>query len=58
VHRVDDAAVDWFVLVYGAYERQVADAPCRQHSRWFLGLCLDVPALLRADLQAFGRSAG
>ncbi|MFN7589615.1 MAG: Uma2 family endonuclease [Planctomycetota bacterium] len=50
VHRVDDAAVDWFVLVHGTYERQVPDAQGRQHSRWFPGLCLDVPALLRADL--------
>jgi len=50
VHRVDDAAVDWFVLVHGAYERQLADAQGRLHSRWFPGLCLDVPALLRADL--------
>ncbi len=50
VHRVDDAEVDWFVLVHGNYERQVADAQGRHHSRWFPGLCLDVPALLRADL--------
>jgi Uma2 family endonuclease len=52
VHRVDDAAVDWFVLVHGAYERQVADAHGRYHSRVFPGLCLDVPALLRQDFAA------
>jgi Uma2 family endonuclease len=50
VHRVDDAAVDWFVLAHGAYERQVADGQGRYHSRQFPGLCLDVPALLRSDL--------
>ena len=50
VHRVDDAAVDWFVLAHGAYERQVADGQGRYHSRLFPGLCLDVPALLRSDL--------
>ena len=52
VHRVDDAAVDWFVLVHGAYERQVADAQGRHHSRVFPGLCLDVAALLRRDFAA------
>jgi Uma2 family endonuclease len=52
VHRVDDAAVDWFVLVHGAYERQVADAHGRFQSRVFPGLCLDVPALLRQDFAA------
>ena len=50
VHRVDDAAVDWFVLAHGAYERQVADAHGRYQSRMFPGLCLDVAALLRSDL--------
>jgi len=50
VHRVDDAAVDWFELVHGAYERQVADAQGRYRSRVFPGLGLDVPALLRRHL--------
>ena len=50
VHRVDDGAVDWFVLAHGAYERQVEDGQGRYHSSQFPGLCLDVPALLRSDL--------
>jgi Uma2 family endonuclease len=52
VHRVDDGAIDWFVLARGAYERQEPDADGRLHSRTFPGLCLDVPAQLREDLAA------
>ena len=58
VHRVDDAAVDWIVLARGAYERQVADGQGRYHSRVFPGLCLDVPALLGADLAAVRAAVG
>jgi len=52
VHRVDDAAVDWFVLREGRYVRQEADAAGIQRSTVFPGLWLDVRALLRGDLAA------
>ncbi len=49
VLRTEDAAVDWFVLRGGAYERMVADASGILQSLVFPGLSLDVAALLRAD---------
>ena len=52
VHRVDDGEVDWFVLEHGTYVRHQPDAEGLLKSRVFPGLWLDVPALLRADLQA------
>lgn len=52
VHRVEDEAVDWFVLLRGTYEKLVPDAQGCLHSLVFPGLCLDVTALLRGDLVA------
>jgi Uma2 family endonuclease len=60
VHRVDDEAIDWFVLEGGAYVRLEHQEPDRQDSdrggilksRVFPGLWLDVGALLRGDLPA------
>jgi Uma2 family endonuclease len=52
VHRADDREVDWFVLEGGVYVRQQPDAAGMLKSRVFPGLWLDVPALLRGDLQA------
>jgi Uma2 family endonuclease len=52
VLRVDDAAVDWFELVDGRYERIAPDQHGVLHSRLFPGLALDVPALLCDDLAA------
>lgn len=52
VHRVDDGEVDWFVLERGAYVRQLPDPEGMLQSRCFVGLWLDVPALLRGDLPA------
>ena len=49
VLRTEDAAVDWFALRGGAYERLVADAHGILRSEVFPGLWLDVAALLRAD---------
>lgn len=45
VLRVEDAAVDWYVP-------RAPDANGCVHCRVFPGLCLDVGALLRADLVA------
>ena len=62
VFRVEDAAVDWFELQGGAYVPLAPDANGCVHSRVFPGLCLDVGALLRADLvalqDAVARSVG
>ncbi len=52
VHRVEDAAVDGFVLREGRYVRQEADADGIHRSTVFPGLWLDVHALLRTDLGA------
>ena len=52
VLRTEDAAIDWFVLRGGAYERLAADAQGVLHSAAFPGLRLDVPALLRDDMPA------
>jgi len=50
--RVEDAAVDWFVLRDGKYVAQTPNAENRLVSDIFPGLWLDVPALLKADLPA------
>jgi Uma2 family endonuclease len=55
VLRVDDAAVDWFELVDGRYERLVPDQHGVLHSRGFPGLALAVQALLAGDLAALRR---
>ncbi|MEO6595792.1 MAG: Uma2 family endonuclease [Planctomycetota bacterium] len=52
VHRVEDGEVDWFLLEGGVYVRQQPDVEGLLTSRCFPGLWLDVPALLRRDLQA------
>jgi Uma2 family endonuclease len=49
VVRVGAAAVDWFVLRNGSYERLAADPQDTLRSEVFPGLWLDAPALLRAD---------
>lgn len=52
VLRTEDAAVDWFVLRRGAYERQLVDAAGRLRSERFAGLWLDAAGLLRGDAAA------
>ena len=52
VWRVDDRAVDWFVLRQGQYVPQVPDAAGVLRGEAFPGLWLDVPALVRGDLAA------
>ena len=52
VLRAEDAAVDWFVLRRGDYERLVPDAAGVLRSEVFPGLWLDAPALLRGDADA------
>jgi Uma2 family endonuclease len=52
VYRVDDGEVDWFVLGGGHYVRLQADADGLLKSRVFLGLWLDVAALLQEDRRA------
>lgn len=52
VFRVEDGAVDWFELQRGAYVPIAPDTNGCVHSRVFPGLCLDVGALLRADIVA------
>lgn len=52
VHRVEDAAVDWFALDGGAYAAIAPDADDLLRSRTFPGLWLDPAALLRGDLLA------
>jgi Uma2 family endonuclease len=49
VLRTEDAAIDWFVLRGGTYERLAADARGILRSEVFPGLWLDGPALLRGD---------
>jgi Uma2 family endonuclease len=60
VLRSEDAAVDWFALRGGAYERLAADPHGILRSEVFPGLWLDVAALLRADPAALraGVTAG
>ena len=50
VWRVQDRAVDWFVLRDGQFEAAAPDANGIYRSVTFPGLWLDVPALLRDDL--------
>ena len=50
--RATDAAVDWFALRGGVYERLAANAHGVLRSEVFPGLWLDVPALLRGDTAA------
>jgi Uma2 family endonuclease len=50
VWRVQDAAIDWFVLREGRFDRLVADADGVTRSVVFPGLWLDAAALLAGDL--------
>jgi Uma2 family endonuclease len=52
VWRVDDRAIDWFVLREGRYEPLVPAADGIYRSEVLPGLWLDAAALLRGDLQA------
>lgn len=48
--RVEDNAIDWFVLRDGNYQSLTAGASGIIRSETFPGLWLDVPAMLRGDL--------
>jgi hypothetical protein len=50
VWRVQDAAIDWFVLPEGRFDRLVPDADGIARSVAFPGLWLDAAALLNGDL--------
>ena len=50
IWRIDDDAIDWFVLREGIYESLVAEEGIRK-SEVFPGLWLDTAALLRGDLK-------
>jgi len=50
VWRVQDAAIDWFVLHGGEYKPRAAEPDGILRSTVFPGLCLDPAALLRGDL--------
>jgi Uma2 family endonuclease len=50
VWRTKDAAIDWFELVEGAYQRREPDAAGIIESTQFPGLRLDVAAMLEGDL--------
>lgn len=50
VWRVQDRAIDWFVLREGRYEPQAPDAAGLLRSEVFPGLWLDPAALLRGEL--------
>jgi len=52
VWRVEDNAIDWFVLHQRQFDRLAADAAGVYRSEVFPGLWLDAPALLRGDLAA------
>jgi hypothetical protein len=56
VWRVDDRAIDWYVLRGGTYELLVPDAAGVLRSETFPGLWLDTAALLRLDLPAVLRT--
>jgi len=56
VWRVQDGAIDWFVLTEGRYDRLTADEAGVLKSPTFPGLWLDAPALLRGDLAAVLRT--
>jgi Uma2 family endonuclease len=51
VWRVQDEAIDWFVLRDGRYDRHTADADGITRSIVFPGLWLDIPAMLTGDLE-------
>jgi Uma2 family endonuclease len=51
VWRVDDKALDWFVLRGGQYELLAAGTDGVQRSECFPGLWIDAAALLRGDLR-------
>ena len=50
VWRVEDAAIDWFVLRNDRYERLELDSEGRYRSQVFPGLWLDPAALVRGDM--------
>jgi hypothetical protein len=50
VWRVEDAAIDWFVLREGRFEKLAGDSADLLKSEVFPGLWLDLAALLRGDL--------
>jgi Uma2 family endonuclease len=52
VWRVEDEAVDWFVLRHGQYDRLAADATGIYRSEIFPGLWLDSAAMVRGDMVA------
>jgi Uma2 family endonuclease len=52
VWRVEDSAVDWFVLRQGDYARLPLSPEGIYHSQVFPGLWLDPAALVRTDLPA------
>ncbi len=49
VWRVEDAAIDWFILREGRYEQLSLDASGAYQSQVFPGLWLDPAALIRGD---------
>lgn len=51
VWRVEDNAIDWFVLRDGNYEQLPIDADGMARSEVFPGLWLDVQAMLRDDMK-------
>ncbi|MCA8952621.1 MAG: hypothetical protein KDE27_24120 [Planctomycetes bacterium] len=52
VHRVDDRAIDWFVLEHDDYVALPPDTDGILKSRVFPGLWLDPVALLAEDIAA------
>ncbi len=52
VWRTEDAAIDWFVLREGKYERLEPDADGLWKSPGFPGLWLDGPAMIGGDMPA------
>lgn len=56
VWRTAEACIDWFQLRDGRYVRREPDARGIIESEVFLGLRLDVPAMLRQDLEAVLRA--
>lgn len=52
IWRVDDRAIDWFVLGDDSYTALEPDADGIIESRFFAGLRLDTAALIRDDLSA------
>jgi Uma2 family endonuclease len=58
VWRTEDAAIDWFELVEGAYQRRQPDAAGIIESSQFPGLRLDVPAILAGDLAKVAATLG